>query len=581
MTTVKKNIVLKGIAASPGMAFGEARVIFSARQSIEERLIQENEIENEISRLEKSIENTMAELREYSRKAGQRIGGPVARIFETQLMIASDNEFLKKVKEEIRASRKNADYIYSLLVEKSLMPLRVSRDPYMRQMVYDIEAVANRILDHLAGIEGQDLTQAPQNCVFVGKRFSPAELLGLYERQARAVVTTGGSPNSHMALVARSLLIPAVVGVSQAHLKINSGDRVIVDGETGLVTVNPPDKEWAKLRGKESDHRTLPLARLKKLPRFPLKTKDNVEIKVAANITLPGPLDKTLAERGLGVGLYRTEFLYLQNGRFPSEDKQFEIYDHVAGLYHPHPVVMRTFDLGSDKILEEENAHRENNPALGWRGIRSMLEMPKEFRDQIKAMLRASARGNVRLLLPMITDITEVKKSLALIRRCMTDLDKSKTKYDHDIKIGIMIEVPAAALAADSLAPLVDFFSIGSNDLTQYTLAADRDNRKLVRLFNPIHPAVLRLIKTTVEAARRSGIPVTVCGEMSGDLLTIPLLIGLGVEELSMSPARLNNAASVLPKLNYSEAVLLAEEILACKTPREIERKLLDFNMAL
>ncbi len=581
MSEKAETIILKGIPASSGIAFGEARVVYSGEQSIVERNIEKDDIDREIDRLDRAVEQTTQDLQKYQRKAGQKLAGPVARIFDSQLLIASDVDFLDKVKAEIAESLKSAEYIYSMLVEKSMVPLRISKDPYMRQMVYDIEAVANKIIDNLSGQHGKTIFPAIRDCVFVGKRFNPGDLLTLYEQDARAVITTGGSPNSHMALVARSLLIPAVVGVNQAHLKINSGDRVIVNGDKGIITVNPSDAEWNKLRGKESDFRLLPITKLKKLPLFPLKTKDKQEVSVAVNITLPGPLDKTLAGRHIGVGLYRTEFLYLQHGEFPTEESQFNVYDGVAEQYYPQHVVIRTYDLGSDKFLDENENNRESNPALGWRGIRATLDMPKIFRDQLRAILRASTRGNVKILLPMISDLSELRRAITIIRKCKAELKRSRIKFDENIKTGIMIEVPSAAVVADSLADRVDFFSVGSNDLTQYTLAADRDNRKLIKLFNQMHPAVLRLIKFTVEAAERHNIPVTVCGEISGDILAIPLLVGMGVSELSMNPAKLHNAASTIPKFSMPEVRRLADEVLRMKSSREIEGRLLEFNMGL
>ena len=573
--------ILKGIPASSGVAFGEARVFYAGEQSIVERLIAKEDIPRELERLDQAVEATKKELQKYQKKAGQKLGGPVASIFDSQLMIATDEDFLGKVKDEIKKNRRSAEYSYSMLVEKSMVPLRISKDPYMRQMVYDIEAVSNRIIQNLSGNRGHQISPAIRDCIFVGKRFNPGDILNLYERDARAVITTGGSPNSHMALVARSLLMPAVVGVEQAHLQINSGDRVIVDGDQGIITVNPSDEEWDKYRGKENDFRVLPINRLKKLPKFPLKTKDKKEVTVAVNITLPGPLDKTIAGRQIGVGLYRTEFLYIQHGEFPTEDEQYKIYDKVAEQYAPQSVVIRTFDLGSDKFAENDENNKENNPALGWRGIRAALEMPKIFRDQIRAILRASRRGNVKLLLPMISDISELTRALTMIRRAKNELTKAGKKFDDDIKIGVMIEVPSAAVSADLFAEKVDFFSIGSNDLTQYTLAADRDNRKLVKLFNQLHPAVIKLIRMTIDAANRNNIPVTVCGEVSGDALAIPLLIGLGVTELSMNPSKLHNAAGVIPKISMNDARKLADRILRLKSPKEIEGKLLEFNMAL
>ncbi len=577
----KKTSIIKGIPASPGIAYGIARVIYRWEQSIEERTIESSRIENEMSRLDTAVDNTLKELSKYQKTAGSKIGGPVAKIFDSQVLIASDAEFLNKVKNEIKKTHKSAEYIYSMQVEKTLLPLQRSRDPYMRQMITDIEAVSHRVLRYLTGQGESDISQFSKDCIFVGKFFTPAEVLGLFERNARAIITTEGSPNSHMALISQSLIIPTVVGLRQAHMKIRSGDRLIVDGEKGLITINPPDDEWKKLKGKGAELKELPINRLKKLPVFPLKTKDNIKINVAANINIPGPIDKILSEHKIGVGLYRTEFLYLQQGHFPSEDEQHEVYDSVAKRYYPQELVIRTFDLGSDKFLKDKDAIKENNPALGWRGIRASLGNTRIFKDQIRAILRASIRGNIKLLLPMITDLPELKRAQGQIKRAMVELRKEGREFDSGIKTGIMIEVPSAAITADILASRVDFFSIGSNDLTQYTLAADRDNQRLVGLFNSLHPSVLTLIKNSITAAHKNNIPVTVCGEMSGNPLAVPLLIGLGVDELSMNPSQLNGVSKVISKIETEKSQLLARDILKLVSVRDIEKKLMEFNLSL
>jgi len=581
MKTAKKTLRLSGIPAGPGMAFGEARVVYGWEQAIEERPIGSSQVKEELARLDRAIKESLVELESLKESAQKKIGGPIAKIFESQMMIASDPEFLKNVKTEITSSLKSAEYVYSSLVEKAIAPLRISKDQYMRQMIVDIEAVSNRIIRRLTGRPARHLGQAPQDSIFVGKTFSAAEVLNLYERKVRAIVTASGAANSHMALIARSLLIPTVVGVPEVHMKIMSGDRLIVNGTDGLIIINPPVEEWDEIRKTRATATAFQTLKLDKLPYFPPKTADDVPVEVAANFDVPGPIDKVLAQHRVGIGLYRTEFLYLQDGTFPSEDKQFEIYDSVAEKFYPQTVVMRTFDLGSDKYYDSDNNMKESNPALGWRGIRASLDMPTVFKDQVRAILRASSRGNVKILLPMIADIAELTKALRLIKRAMVELKKGCIGFDRKIEVGVMIEVPSAAVSAESLAGKVSFFSIGSNDLTQYTLAADRDNRKLVKIFNPLHPAVLRLIKMSIDAARKHNIPVAVCGEMSGDVLSIPLLIGMGISQLSMNPSKLYNACKLITKIKHSEAIDIAEKVLRLETLKEVEGALLEYNLSL
>jgi len=581
MKTARKRTKLRGIPAAPGLTFGEARVVYSWDQTIEEREITSGQLDEELLRLDHAVEESLAELETLKDSATRKIGGPVAKIFESQLMIAADQEFLKSVKAEIRTQLKSAEYVYSLMVEKAIMPLRISRDPYMRQMVVDIEAVSNRIIRRMTGQTIRHIGQAPQESIFVGKIFSPAEVMNLFERKVKAIVTAAGGVNSHMALIARSLLIPTVIGVPQAHLKIMSGDRLIIDGDKGEVIVNPSQVEWNDLRKKKAKVTARQVLKLDQLPQFPPTTADNIDIDVAANYDVPGPIDQVLADHKVGIGLYRTEFIYLQNGRFPTEDEQFKIYNSIAKRHHPRPVVIRTFDLGSDKYHPTDGNMKENNPALGWRGIRASFDMPNVFKNQVKAILKASARGNIKMLLPMVADITEWRKASRIIKRAMAELRKEKIPFDRSIEVGIMIEVPSAAVAADFLAEKVSFFSIGSNDLTQYTLAADRDNQKLAKIFNPLHPAVLRLIRMTIEAAQEHNIPVTLCGEMSGDILAIPLLIGMGINQLSMNPSRLYNACRLIPKIKYSDTVKIAKEVSRLKTLKEIESFLLNYNMSV
>lgn len=581
MIAVPKRIKLRGLAAGPGLTFGEARVVYNWEQTIEERTIEPKEVESELARLDSAVEESLAELQTLKELAAQKIGGPVAKIFESQLMIATDQEFLKGVKTEIESQLKNAEYIYSLLVEKTIAPLRATRDAYMRQMVIDIEAVSSRVIRRLTGRTIRHIGQAPQDTIFVGKNFSPAEVMSLFERKVKAIVTSTGGVNSHMALISRSLLIPTVVGVPEAHLKISSGDRLIVDGDKGIVIANPSQDEWNELRKKKAKVTALQILKLDKLPDFPPRTADHIDIDVAANYDVPGPIDQILADHKVGIGLYRTEFIYLQNGKFPSEGEQFQIYNSVAKRHYPRPVVIRTFDLGSDKYYPSDNNIKEDNPALGWRGIRASFDMPNVFKDQVKAILRASARGNVKILLPMIADITELGKARRFIRQGMAELRKEGVPFDRNIPIGIMIEVPSAAVAADILAEKVSFFSIGSNDLTQYTLAADRDNQRLAKIFTPLHPAVLRLIRMTIEAAQKHNIPVAVCGEMAGDVMAIPLLIGMGITQLSMNPSKLYNACRLIPRIKYSDIIKLAQEASRLTTLKEIESLLLNYNMSV
>ncbi len=567
-----KTTHIQGIPASAGVALGEARVVFTLDSMAPERPISPDEVQRECQRLDTAIEKTIAELTEIRERAGKRAGGPVVKIFDAQLMIASDAAFLKTVKEQIAARLQCAEGVYSSLVAENTRSLRKSKDSYMRQMLTDIESVSKKALAHLTGNGDRTDHPFPPNTIIVARKITPAETLNFYERGAVGVVSAEGSAHAHMALIARALYLPAVVGAERVQNKIRNGDRLIVDGGLGKVFLKPDDALWESYKSKQGGDSLESIKRLSGLDRFPPVTTDGHEVELAANIELPGPRDSELAERHVGVGLYRTEFIYLQSNHFPEENEQFEYYDSIAEQYAPQKVVMRTFDLGSDKYVEELQPLPESNPALGWRGIRTSLGSPALFKTQLRALLRASTRKNVKLMLPLLSDISEFTRARRIIKRVMVELRKEKVEFDADIEIGAMIETPSAALTADSFARNVSFFSIGTNDLLQYTMAVDRDNNRVADLYRMFHPAQLKLIQMTIDAARKRDIPVTVCGEMAGDMRAVPLLIGMGATGLSMSPAKLYEAASMISALSSNEAKALANAVLTVETLKETEQ---------
>jgi len=553
-------------------------VIYAWDAHIMERQISSAEVITEQGRVDWAVVKVTAELSRLRESAGKSMGGPAAKIFDAQLMIAGDQEFLRKVKEEIKSTERNAEFVYSSLVDQSTEPLRRSHDSYMRQMLLDIEAVSVKILGYLTGDNVHSETPFPPNTVIVARRLTPGETLSYHERGAVGIVTAEGSSTSHMALIARALGVPAVVGAEKILNQVRNGVRLIVDGGLGKVYIEPDDALWDKYkRQKRAGGREM-IHKLAELPEFPPRTKDKHPVDLEANIELPGPRDKELSERGVGVGLYRTEFIYLQSNHFPPEEEQFETYDAIAAQYAPRHVVMRTFDLGSDKYVEELQPLHESNPALGWRGIRTSLDMPNIFRAQIRAILRASTRKNVKILLPMVTDFEEIVRARKFIRSMMAELRKEKRTFDSRIEIGAMVEVPASALAASTIVGVADFLSIGTNDLVQYTMAVDRDNHRVAGLYNMFHPAPLRLIAMTLDAARRAGKPVTICGEMAGELRALPLLVGMGAKALSMNPTKIYNASRLVSAFSLREAKDLMKKVLAAQTLKETEKLLNQFH---
>ncbi|MBN1212000.1 MAG: phosphoenolpyruvate--protein phosphotransferase [candidate division Zixibacteria bacterium] len=576
----QKRKVVKGVPISFGIVMGRTRVILPGDIKVAEVAIATSSLDNEIQRLDKAVAKTIEELRLIRDSADKKIGGPVAKIFDAQLLIAGDYEFLKQVKEQIIAEKRNAGFIYNSLVKKTTNPLKKSDDAYMRQTVQDIEAVANKVLSNLGGYHKKPEVKFPADTILVGKSFTPGEILSYRRRKVTGFLIGEGGRNSHMALIARSLLIPVVTS-EKIWTRVPNNCRIIIDGTNGIAIINPTDKDWTEYQRRRRRQGPATISRIKKLTQIPPQTADGEEINVAANLELPGPVDDILSWKNIPVGLYRTEFLYLEGDDFPDEKSQYEYYRGIAERFARSEVVLRTFDLGSDKFRDNDDTIKEDNPALGWRGIRSMLDMSEVFKTQIRAILRASVNRNLKILLPMISDVTELEKAKKLIHQAMLDLRRRNVPFDSQIKIGIMIEVPSAALTAEQLVQKVDFISIGTNDLTQYTMSTDRNNFRVANLYNSYHPSVLQLIKMTVEASMKYNKPVSVCGEMAGDKLALPLFIGMGVKSLSMNPTKITDICRLIKKIDSNLVYHLAVSVLSSQTAVSVTRKLQSFMTAL
>ncbi len=571
-----KKTVIQGVPISTGIVMGTAHVILPGDLRVLDAPIPASKVKDEIELLDTAIEKTIAELREIRQSAIRKVSGPVAKIFDAQLLIAGDYEFLKKVKEEIRSTRRSAAFVYSDLVRQATEPLKKSPDHYLRQMAVDIEAVVSKVMSHLSG----ELSTTPQlasRTIVVGRTFTPNDVLTYRELRAVGFVVAKGGADSHMALIARSLMLP-VVQVEDSWKMIPDKSRLIADGTTGAVIVDPTDEDWSEYQRRRKRLGPTLITRIRKLGPIPPRTADDKEVHIGANLSLPGPADDILAKRQIPVGLYRTEFLYLADNRFPDEETQYRHYEIIAKKFTPAKVVLRTFDLGYDKLSGNSDLPREENPALGSRGIRALLQMTPDFKTQIRAILRASTSKNLKIMLPMISDLSEIEKAKKLIAQVKFKLRKDKIPFDPNIEIGIMIEVPAAAMTADALARKVDFISIGTNDLTQYTMAADRMNSQLTNWYNPLHPSVLNLIRMTVEACKRNKVPVSVCGELAGDSLAIPLFVGMGVDLLSMSPNRIVDACRLIKKIDTTLARHLVGSVMAGESLKAVMNRLSDYQ---
>lgn len=571
---VRENIRIKAVPVSRGIALGEVQVVRDPTVQVARRSIPTSRIKKEIARLETASEKTIAELRATRDKAVEAIGKTGANVFDAQIMIASDRQFLKAVIDRITRDRINAEYAYQETLADTIDRLERSKDHYIRQMIHDIRAVSGRVLSLMLGIGDGDQNGFDKPTVLAGRIFSPGQVMAYAKRNVVGFLTEEGGPASHMGLVIRTLGLPALMGDFGIGELLLTGTPVILDGLKGEVIINPDAETRRSYRRLRSQKRAQPINVLRRAQTISPICRDGRHVALAANLEIPGPLEDHLIRLGIGVGLYRTEFLYFAKQAFPSEEEQFRAYARIAEKFAPLPVTLRTFDLGGDKYADHLGKIREDNPALGWRGIRVALDATKLYRDQLRAMLRASVHGNLKILLPMVSDVAEITATRELIEKLKRDLKRSHLRFDENIQIGAMIEVPSAALSADYLAEQVDFFSLGTNDLIQYTMAADRGNHRVARYYNAVHPAVLKLIQMTIHAGHDNGIPVAMCGEMAGAKMLLPLFLGLGIDELSMNPTLLPGMADWVSRINSVEAKRFASRVMRLTTAEKVARAL-------
>jgi phosphotransferase system enzyme I (PtsI) len=569
---LKQNIKIDAVPVSGGLALGEAQVMRDPLIQIARRNIPRARIKEEIARLELASAKTLEEFKATKDRAVKAIGEQGANVFDAQVMVASDEQFMNSVIDRITNEKVNAEYAYQEMLADTIERLNRAKDPYLRQMVYDIKSVSERVLSLLLGVGDGEQAGFDSPTILVGRIFSPAQVMEYAKRNVVGFLTQEGGPNSHMGLIVRSMGIPAVMGQFRIGEDLISGIPLIVDGNNGELIINPNSETWRNYRRIRTRKHSQPFAVLRIAKSIKNRCRDGREIKMAANLEIPGPLDEHLIRLGIGVGLYRTEFLYFTRQSFPDEEEQFQVYSKIAREFNPLPVTLRTFDLGGDKYTNQIGKTSEDNPALGWRGVRVALDSTDLYKSQIRAILRASAVGNLRLMLPMVSDSADVVSSLELIDKVKRELKRSREPFDEDIKIGIMIEVPSAALLADYLAEMVDFFSIGTNDLIQYTMAADRGNHRVSKYYMAHHPSVLKLIQRTIHAAHDNGIPVTVCGEMAGTKTMAPLLVGLGVDELSMNPTLLPGVSDWISRFNYIDAKKFASRVMRLTNAEKVAR---------
>lgn len=576
---IVKRRLLKGVTISSGIVLGHARVVNPGAQEIADYAVPVSRVKAEIALLDAAVDDAVGQLKALRETAGKKMSGALARIFDAQLLIASDAEFLSQVKSEVEKKRRNVASIYDGLIQNTIIPLRDSPEPYLRQMVQDVEAVATLVLSHFTSHDKCELKFAP-NTILVGKLFTPGDILSFRERKAVGFLVGEGGRNSHMSLIARALMLPVMM-IEMNWARIPNNCRVIIDGINSEVVVHPTDDDLVEYQKRKRRHGPALISRIKSLKVIPPRTRDGKELEIAANLSLPGPADDILSARKIPIGLYRTEFLFLTQGSFPDEETQYEYYLQIARKFADTPVTLRTFDLGYDKLSTHTFWPAEENPALGWRGIRPMLDMIDVLKTQVRAILRASVAGRLRIMLPMISDLSELEKAQRLISQVKFSLRKEKIEFDPTVPVGIMIEVPSAALTAPALARKADFISIGTNDLTQYTLAADRMNSKVAHLYSALHPSVLSLIHSTIQACHVAGTPVSICGEIAGDMRALPLFIGMGVDQLSINPNRIVDLCRQVRKIDSSLVRHLVNSVVDSGSLKEVNNKLARLGDAL
>ncbi len=564
----KEERRFEGIAVAPGIAQAEIVIHQPEAEEIPRRIVAPEEIPAEINRFESALIATRAELLEMQQSIALAIGTKDASIFDAHLLVVEDRTLIDEVLRCITSDGENVEYAFHKIADRYCKSLGAIDDPYLRERVVDIEDVAQRVIRHLLG-KPQALATLDRPHIRVGHNLTPSDTAQINRDLVLGFVTEAGSKTSHTAIMARSLSIPAIVGLRDICSHLSPGDPVLIDGYRGILIVNPSAetlKTYEAFRAERAEvEEQLQLIRDTKS-----LTSDGKHIVLSANIELPVEMEDVNEVGAEGVGLFRSEFLFLESKTLPGEESQYEAYRAVAELSQPHSVIIRTLDIGGDKDFSHMGFPLEANPFLGLRAIRFCLQHPDIFKTQLRAILRASTYGDVKVMYPMVSGVTEVRQANAVLRECQDELRSEGIPFNEDIEIGVTIEIPSAAISADRIAPEVDFFSIGTNDLIQYTIAVDRVNERIAHLYKPTHPAILRLIRMTVDAARANNIWVGVCGEMAGDIALTPLLLGLGIEELSTGPSLVPRVKKAIQSLDLPTCEDLVERALAAENAAAI-----------
>lgn len=560
--------MIKGTNASPGIALGKALVLEHNEMIIDKKSIESVELEQK--KLTNAIDKSKEELTKVKEKALLELGVEKAEIFEAHLLVLQDPELVDSTLNKIRDEKINAEYAFNEIKNMFVSMFESMDNEYMKERAADIKDVANRVLRHILDIKFVDLSTLEDEVVLIAHDLTPSDTATMNKKKVLGFLTDIGGRTSHTAIMARTLETPAVVGLKNITETVKDGDYIIFNGETGEVIINPDENTINEYKGlKEKFEKEK--KELESLKGQESKTLDGRHVELAGNIGTPNDVQGLINNDAEGVGLYRTEFLYMNRSEFPTEDEQYESYKAVLESMNPKPIVIRTLDIGGDKELSYLEMDKEMNPFLGYRAIRLCLDRQDIFKTQLRALLRASVHGNLRIMFPMISSLEELISAKEILDDVKSDLDKEGISYSKNIEVGMMIEVPSAALISDILAKYVDFFSIGTNDLIQYTTAVDRMNEKIHNLYNQFNPAVLRLIKMVIDNGHKEGKWVGMCGEAAGDKKMIPILLGMGLDEFSMSPISILPARKLITSLKYEDMKPVAEKVVSMGTAKEIE----------
>lgn len=568
--------MINGIGASNGVAIGKAFIIKDFKPKVERKIIENKALE--IEKFRSAVTVAKKQLQNIAHAANKRLGAKEAEIFDAHLLILQDPEFIGAVETNVSYEGINSEFALQETIEIFVSMFEDMDSEYMRERAIDIRDVGGRIMCALLGLKNTSVAEISEKCIIVTKDLTPSDTAQINKEKVLGFITGIGGGTSHSAIIARTLDIPAVVGIGTSIEFIKDGDMLIINGDTGEVIINPEKEvlgKYKKIQEEILEHKT----KLMKLKDAETITLDGRKIELTGNIGNPTDAKEVIKNGGEGIGLFRTEFLYMGKHKLPTEEEQFKAYKEALENMDGKAVIIRTLDVGGDKKLSYLPMQEELNPFLGCRAIRLCLKEREMFKTQLRALLRASVFGNLKIMIPMISDVQEIREVKKILEELKKELKTEDFSYSDNIEVGIMIEIPSAALISDLLAKEVDFFSIGTNDLIQYTVAVDRMNERISYLYNPLHPAVLRLIKLVIDNAHRAGKWVGMCGEMAGDLRIIPILVGMGLDELSMSASSILKARELIRSINYKSSMKLAEDVLMISTSEEIEQYIKEMSI--